>query len=84
MQQTISYQIRLWYERQKAQGQMLKRYAIYPSLPLFFHDQLCVVFSLSSAFDNIAVANIVGLRHRTRNDRFITERHFFVEKCFEV
>ena len=45
----------------KAQGQTLKRAAIYPPAP-FPHGQLSVAFSRSSSFDNVAVAIIEGHR----------------------
>jgi hypothetical protein len=46
-----------------AQGQKLKRGGIYPPSPGFSHGQLYVYFSLSSPFDNVAIAIIEGRQH---------------------
>ena len=56
----------------QAQGQMLKRDAVYPTLPLFPHAHLCMSFSRSSPFDSVTLATTEGLRQRIENDTRIT------------
>jgi hypothetical protein len=55
----------------KAQGQTVKRDAVYPASPVFPHGQLYVSFSRSSSLYSVAVATTEGLRQRTGNDMYI-------------
>lgn len=59
----------------KSQGQTLKRLGIHllPLTDFFPHGQLCVAFTQSPSFDNVALANIGGHRQRTNKTGDVCE-----------
>jgi hypothetical protein len=66
----------------KAQGQTVKRDAVYPTSPVFHHGQLCMSFPRSSSFYSITVATIEGIRQRIGNDTYIASSVVYsIKRC---
>jgi hypothetical protein len=62
---------------------MLKCVGIYLPSPVSSHGQLCVAFSQSSSFDNIAVAIAEEHRQHIESDELI-KQIFYTKKSFKI